>query len=80
MRDCNAVSIFGINTDKNLVMHLCPDAFGDYFFGNPSRNIKKLADKFKEAVDKLRQEGIKPEGLIFGGNYKWKEVKTSQWF
>ncbi|MEI8390009.1 MAG: hypothetical protein WCG23_09005 [bacterium] len=71
--DCNAVSIFGKNTVNNLVMHLCPD--DESIFGNLAENLIALGEKFRNTVNLLKQEGIKPEGLIFGGNYRYPKSK-----
>ena len=71
--DCNAVSIFGENTVNNLVLHLCPNY--ESFFGNLDENLITLGEKFRNTVNSLKQEGIKPEGLIFGGNYRYPQSK-----
>jgi len=66
--ECNAASIYGKNCSNNFVMHLCPDR--ESFFGNLPDNLIKLCKNFKNAVNLLKNENIKPEGLIYGARYK----------
>lgn len=69
---CNAGGITGENTSNNFVFHLYPR---DFFVKSLESNLITLAQKFNKTLMMLKQEGKKPEGLVFGGDNTYEKSK-----
>jgi hypothetical protein len=69
---CNAGGITGGKkiTDQNMVFHISdvPFFFGDEDGKDVSQNLREFSETIKNATNELREKGIKPQGLIVGGD------------